>query len=278
MAYRPHGRATVNPDSPRAFGRCDRCGFIYNLSSLRFQFDFRGPRLTNLRFLVCQTCYDTPQPQLKPIILTQDPVPVANPRPEDYNYANTNDIFAETPNTIDPQTGIPVPQGSDLITEDAKQIEGQPIGPPAGLDPNAVMPLYGTKAYNVLLPVLFIGSDGRRTVTVTCSTPHGLSTGDQVTVEGITNPLAMGFYTVKYVSPTVFSYYTFRVIKSGNMLTDTSRICTALVGLPPKDTEITLLGSDVPTVAIVGWTNNLGESVGWVNNFNQQVGWQSSNL
>jgi hypothetical protein len=278
MAYRPHGRATVNPENPRAFGRCDRCGFIYNLNNLRFQFDFRGPRLTNLRFLVCQTCYDTPQPQLKPIILTQDPVPVANPRPEDYNYANTNDIFAETPTTYDPQTGIPIPQGSDLITEDVKQIEGQPIGPPAGLDPNAVMPLFGTKHYNVQLPVLFIGSNGRRTVTVTCSAPHGLATGDQVTVEGITNPLASGFYTVTIVSPSVFSYNTFRVIKTGNMLTDTSRICTALVGLPPKDTEITLLGSDVPTLAIVGWTNNVGDSVGWVNSSNEPVGWQSSNL
>jgi hypothetical protein len=278
MAYRPHGRASVDAENPRAFGRCDRCGFIYNLGSLRFQFDFRGPRLTNLRFLVCQTCYDKPQPQLKPIILTEDPVPVANPRPEDYNYANTNDIFAETPSTTYQQTGIPVPQGSDLITEDDKQIEGQPIGPPAGLDPNAVMPLYGTKAYNVLLPVLFIGSDGRRTVTVTCSAAHGLVDNDQVTVEGISNPLAGGFYSIKYVSPTVFSYYTFRVIKSGNMLTSTSRICTALVGLPPKDTEITLIGSSLPTLAIVGWTNNTGDPVGWSNSSNQPVGWQSSNL
>ena len=90
MAYRPHGRATVNGNAPSAFARCDRCGFIYNHKSLQFQFDYRGPRLTNLRILVCQPCYDKPQPQLKPIMTTQDPLPVINARPEDYTYANTN--------------------------------------------------------------------------------------------------------------------------------------------------------------------------------------------
>ena len=90
MAYRPHGRASVSGNAPSAFARCDRCGFIYNHKTLQFQFDFRGPRLTNLRILVCQTCYDKPQPQLKPIMTTQDPLPVINARPEDYTYANTD--------------------------------------------------------------------------------------------------------------------------------------------------------------------------------------------
>jgi hypothetical protein len=90
MAYRPHGRATVNGNAPSAFARCDRCGFIYNHKVLQFQFDYRGPRLTNLRILVCQPCYDTPQPQLKPIMTTQDPLPVINARPEDFAYANND--------------------------------------------------------------------------------------------------------------------------------------------------------------------------------------------
>lgn len=90
MAYRPHGRASVNGTAPSAFARCDRCGFIYNHKALQFQFDYRGPRLTNLRILVCQPCYDKPQPQLKPIMTTQDPLPVINARPEDYIYANTD--------------------------------------------------------------------------------------------------------------------------------------------------------------------------------------------
>ena len=90
MAYRPHGRASVSGNAPSAFARCDRCGFIYNHKNLQFQFDFRGPRLTNLRILVCQPCYDKPQPQLKPIMTTQDPLPVINARPEDYAYANND--------------------------------------------------------------------------------------------------------------------------------------------------------------------------------------------
>ncbi|MBM3440912.1 MAG: hypothetical protein FJX94_08690 [Bacteroidetes bacterium] len=90
MAYRPHGRAAVNGNAPSAFARCDRCGFIYNHKTLQFQFDYRGPRLTNLRILVCQPCYDKPQPQLKPIMTTQDPLPVINARPEDYTHANTD--------------------------------------------------------------------------------------------------------------------------------------------------------------------------------------------
>lgn len=90
MAYRFHGRAKVNPNSPEAFARCDRCGFIYNHKDLKFQFDYRGPQLQNLRILVCQPCYDKPQAQLKPIILTEDPLPIINARPEDYNYANND--------------------------------------------------------------------------------------------------------------------------------------------------------------------------------------------
>jgi hypothetical protein len=89
MSYRPHGRAQVNPDAPRAFATCDRCKFLYNHNALRFQFDYRGPRLANLRILVCETCYDKPQPQLKPVLITQDPIPILNARPEDYVYAAT---------------------------------------------------------------------------------------------------------------------------------------------------------------------------------------------
>lgn len=90
MAYRFHGRATVNSSSPSAFARCDRCGFWYNHKALQFQFDYRGPRLTNLKILVCSTCYDKPQPQLKPIMTTQDPLPVVNARPEDLDYINND--------------------------------------------------------------------------------------------------------------------------------------------------------------------------------------------
>lgn len=82
---RPHGRANIDPASPRARAVCDHCGMIYNHYHLRWQYDWRGPRLQNLRFLVCPTCYDTYQQNgQRTIILPPDPVPIMNPRIEYY--------------------------------------------------------------------------------------------------------------------------------------------------------------------------------------------------
>jgi hypothetical protein len=243
MPYRPHGRAQVNPDSPRAFARCDRCGFLYNHYYLRFQYDYRGPQLANLRFLVCAECYDTPQPQLKPIILTQDPPPIVNPRPEDYTYANSSDVFAQTPTTTDVTTGIPVPQGSDLATEAGDNIIVQPTGYPAGLTPSAIPPLYIGTAYNVAIPVLSVTSVGTPIISVTCSAPHGLNTNDQISAEGLANPQACGIYSVTVISATVFTYQVNSNIVSAGLLTPNSLIATALVGLPPENTQIPLTGA-----------------------------------
>lgn len=90
MAYRYHGRAEVNSQRPRAFGICDRCGFLYNLNKLRWQYDFAGPVLQNLRFLVCDICYDKAQEQKKPVLLPPDPLPVANARIMSYKVAETD--------------------------------------------------------------------------------------------------------------------------------------------------------------------------------------------
>jgi|SRR5215475_1063701 len=81
---RPHGRARILEQSPSALGICDRCGFMYNHSDLQWQHDWRGPRLQNLRILVCEKCLDVPQEQLRTITLPADPQPIDNPRPEQY--------------------------------------------------------------------------------------------------------------------------------------------------------------------------------------------------
>lgn len=82
---RPQGRAKVSQTWPEAFGVCDFCGFQYNLKDLRWEMDWRGPRITNLRFLVCETCLDKPQMNgQRTYILPPDPVPVMNARPEMY--------------------------------------------------------------------------------------------------------------------------------------------------------------------------------------------------
>lgn len=95
MSWRYAGRAQTSPQNPRAFGVCDRCGCWENLDNLRFQFDYRGLKLQNLGIRVCSRCCDRPSPQLRPIILPPDPVPVLNPRPENFAAAENNYLSTE---------------------------------------------------------------------------------------------------------------------------------------------------------------------------------------
>jgi len=85
MSYRPRGRARVDPDSPRPFAVCDRCGFLFNHHDLAWQFQYQGAGLQNKRILVCENCRDRPSQFLRTIILPPDPTPVFNPRPEFYS-------------------------------------------------------------------------------------------------------------------------------------------------------------------------------------------------
>jgi hypothetical protein len=87
--WRPHGRARVSARSPEAWGTCDRCGFNFNLVDFSWQHEWAGNRLFNKRLLVCDGCLDEPQPQLRTKILSPDPVPVRNPRPEPYTADET---------------------------------------------------------------------------------------------------------------------------------------------------------------------------------------------
>lgn len=85
MPWRPHGRAEVDIRQPRAFGVCDRCGALYNLDDLNWQYQFAGVGLVNLNLLVCRRCMDVPQPQLAALILPPDPDPIMDARPEYYS-------------------------------------------------------------------------------------------------------------------------------------------------------------------------------------------------
>lgn len=81
---RPFGRAEVNPTSPRGVGSCDRCGFLYQLHRLQYQYQWAGTDLINLRLRVCPTCMDTPSEFLRTVIIPPDPLPLIDPRPEPY--------------------------------------------------------------------------------------------------------------------------------------------------------------------------------------------------
>jgi hypothetical protein len=90
MAWRPHGRASVDPCNPSAWATCDRCGCNINLRNLHWQSDWRGNALVNLRLLVCDRCLDTPSPWFRSIVLPADPPPIMNARPEAYTIDETD--------------------------------------------------------------------------------------------------------------------------------------------------------------------------------------------
>lgn len=141
------GRARVSLRSPRAAGQCDRCGFLYSHSDLRWQFDYAGAGLINKRMLVCRRCEDLPQNQLRSFVIPADPVPIQNPRVPNYAEAASNTRVTSGQNTIDPTTGIPVQGGNVRITEDddirVTQQTGEPPGGRnqlPGTDPNVPGP------------------------------------------------------------------------------------------------------------------------------------------
>jgi hypothetical protein len=80
-----HGRAKVDPQATRAFACCDMCGEWYNRVTLIDQMEFYGDVLTDTGYRACPRCISQPQPQLKPVILPEDPVPIVDPRVEVYS-------------------------------------------------------------------------------------------------------------------------------------------------------------------------------------------------
>lgn len=138
------GRARINARSPQAAAICDRCGFAYNHTDLRQQMDWRGASLANLKIMVCPKCYDVPQQQLRSIIVPADPIPVQNPRIQDYVAAETNYRTTSGQDTVDFVTGIPIPGTTTLVTQDGDNRVTQQTGEPPfgrntepGTDPNA---------------------------------------------------------------------------------------------------------------------------------------------
>jgi hypothetical protein len=91
------GHAITNPSAPSAFGRCDSCGFIFNLKDLKFQHDWRGRSLQNLYTLRCRKCLDKPNEQLRVIVIPPDPMPVANARPDYYCQYEVDDRVTSNP-------------------------------------------------------------------------------------------------------------------------------------------------------------------------------------
>jgi len=226
------GRARTSARNPQAHAICDRCGFRYNHVDLRWQYDWRGASMQNIRMLVCSPCYDTPQTQLRAIVVPADPTPITNSRTQNFVAASTDDLTIVSPTVTDPTTSIPIPSKVGLLTQNGVDITTQPIGVPVGLQQAAIMPLRGKTAYAVSVPVLSMIANGTATITVTCSAVHNLVTDSQISVAGASAKIANGFYSVTLGSATSFSYMVNSAVPAGSLLTDTTKILTAKVGLP----------------------------------------------
>ena len=201
MAYSSRsGRAKTSASSPQAHAICDRCGFRYNHVDLTWQFDWAGASLINKRLLVCRTCLDKPQEQLRAIIVPADPMPIANPRVEFFvDYESNTRLTSQTPVT-DPRTGIVAPVGLTRVTEDNSVRSTQMTGEPPngtntlpGTDPNAV-------TYRTVTNAVDNGSD---LIRLTLATTNGMITGQTVTVQdvgGVT--AASGNWTITVIDAT----------------------------------------------------------------------------
>ena len=114
MSYRWHGHARVDPRNPQAFGVDDRSGFLHNLSDLKFQFEFRGNQLQNKWIRTADL--DVPQQQLRPKNLPPDPVPVYQPRPENYAAENAGGVPIGGPATV---PNFLISESGQLLTSDS---------------------------------------------------------------------------------------------------------------------------------------------------------------
>lgn len=126
------GRAKTSARSPRAHAICDRCGFRFNHVDLSWQYDWRGSSLQNVRLLVCRSCTDAPQQQLRAIVISQDPVPIQNPRVQDFVAAETNYRITSGQNGVDFWTGIPTLGSNRRTTEEDNYRVTQTTGGPNG--------------------------------------------------------------------------------------------------------------------------------------------------
>ena len=145
MAYASRaGRARTSAKNPQAHAICDRCGERLNHVDLSWQFDWAGAGLINKRLLVCDHCNDTPQQQLRSIVLPADPPVIMNARPEYFIEASTDYRQTSRPATTNAKTGILVPDGDTRITQNDDPRVTQQTGfangslnEQPGTDPNA---------------------------------------------------------------------------------------------------------------------------------------------
>lgn len=93
MAYPHNLRAPVNSRRPEFVGICRRCGFLYPISELQTQYEWRGPSLAPVLSRVCiRTCLDKPAEQLRTIIIGPDGIGPPDASPTFYDQQNAGGV------------------------------------------------------------------------------------------------------------------------------------------------------------------------------------------
>jgi len=169
--------------------------------------DWAGASLINKRMLVCNTCYDEPQQQLRAIIIPADPVPIINPRVEPYAWDEIDRRQVSGYNTTSPSTGIPVQAGPTRATtidddvQDGIRVTQQTGEAPygknqlPGTDPNAV-------TYRNIVSVT---NNGIGFIRITVSVTSGFITGQRVIIQEVGGvPNANGRWAITVINQTQF--------------------------------------------------------------------------
>ena len=223
------GRARTSARNPQAFAICDRCAIWYNHVNLRWQYDWAGASLINKRILVCNTCYDEPQQQLRAIIIPADPTPIINPRVEPYAWDEIDRRQVSGNNTTNPQTGIPVQQGDTRVTTidgdipDRTRVTQQTGEAPygtnqkPGTDPNAV----------TFRDITNVTNNGIGIIRVTVSVTSGFITGQRVIINDVDGvDAANGKWTITVINPSQFdlqnSSFTGAYVSGGYVINNPS--------------------------------------------------------
>ena len=223
------GRARTSAKNPQAFAICDRCAIWYNHVNLRWQYDWAGASLINKRILVCNTCYDTPQSQLRAIIIPADPVPIVNPRVEPYAWDEIDRRQVSGYNTTNQSTGIPVQQGDTRVTTIDDDVPDQtrvtqqtgeaPYGTnqKPGTDPNAV----------TYRDITNVANNGIGIIRVTVSVTSGFITGQRVIINDVVGVTAAnGKWTITVINPSQFdlqnSSFTGAYVSGGYVINNPS--------------------------------------------------------
>jgi len=198
------GRARTSPRNPQAFAICDRCALWYNHVDLQWQYDWAGASLVNKRILVCDTCNDVPQEQLRAIVIPADPLPIINPRVEPYAWDEVDRRQVSGYNATSPSTGIPVQQGDTRVTTlDDEATDNTRVTQQTGEAPYGTNQLPGTDPNAVSYrPILGVGNVSG-TIRLTVSDTSGFITNQRVIVQEVEGATAAnGSWVITVVNQT----------------------------------------------------------------------------